>query len=267
MGMTQPAVSNHLHALEERFGVSLVVRGRGLRATPAGECLAGYARRMLEETEKLEAEMARHSAPRGRLLVGASSTPGEFLMPRLAVRFAAEYSQVSLDVHIADTEETLRALLEREVEVAVVGRAVEDRRLESAVIEEDELVPVVAASGGFVEGADTVDPANPAGWSFVMRERGSATRGIVENRLAAAGITPRTAMELESNAAVAGAVAAGAGVGVLPARLVDNRRDLRRIPVRGLAFVRPFVLLVERGRPLSPAAEAFVELCLGKEDA
>src|ERR671911_209870 len=66
LGMTQPAVSNHLHALEERFGVTLLMRGRRLQPMPAGECLAGHARRVLEDLAILEAEVARHAGPRGR---------------------------------------------------------------------------------------------------------------------------------------------------------------------------------------------------------
>ncbi|MDP8940518.1 MAG: LysR family transcriptional regulator [Actinomycetota bacterium] len=263
LGITQPAVSNHLHALEERFGVALLARGRGARATPAGECLAGHARRVLEALETLEEEMARHSAPHGRLLVGASSTPGEYLLPRLAVRFAAEYPEVSLDVHIGDTEETLTALLERRIEVAVVGREVDEPRVDSVVIEEEELVPAAAVSECSITGE--VEPAALANRPFIMRERGSATREVVEGCLAAAGFKPRIAMELGSNAAVAGAVATGAGIGILPARTLESQEKIGRLPVRSLELRRPFVMLVEKGRPLSPAAEAFTALCLRKD--
>lgn len=263
LGITQPAVSNHLHALEERFGVALLVRGHGARPTPAGECLAEHGRRVLEGLEDLEAEMARHAAPHGRLLVGASSTPGEYLLPRLAVRFAAEYPEVSLDVHVGDTGETLAALLGRRIEVAFVGREVDEPRVESVVVEQDELVPVAAASECPVTGE--VEPAVLMDRPFIMRERGSATREVVEERLAEAGFEPRIAMELGSNAAVAGAVATGAGIGILPARSLESQHRIGRLSVRGLKFRRPFVMLVERGRPLSPAAEAFTALCLGKE--
>lgn len=263
LGITQPAVSNHLHVLEQRFGVTLLTRGRHLKATPAGECLAEHARRMLEELEVLEEEMSRHSAPCGRLLVGASSTPGEVLLPRLAVQFSVEYPKVALDVHIADTAETLRALLDRKVEVAVVGREVDEPRVEAAVIEEDELVAVVAASE--FPAVSEVEPKDLMEHPFIMRERGSATREIVEDRLATAGFEPSIAMELGSNAAIASAVAAGGGVGVVPERSLVDQQRLRHFPVRGLTFLRPFVMLVERGRQLSPAAEAFMALCLRKE--
>ena len=265
LGLTQPAVSNHLHALEKRFGVALLVRGRPLRATPAGECLAERARRILGEISALEAEMAHHVAPRGRLLVGASSTPGELLLPGIAVRFSSRHPGVALDVHIADTDETIAALLHRDTEVAVVGSEVDDPRLVGTTIEQDELTLVVAASAGFAR-AET-SPADLAARPFVLRERGSATRQVVEAGLAAAGIEPRVAMELGSNAAVAGAVAAGAGAGVVPARMVRDQTEVRALEVRGLTFLRPFVLVTERDRPLSPAAEAFVEICTGTVSA
>ena len=259
--MTQPAVSNHLHALEEHFGVTLLMRGRRLQPMPAGECLAGHARRVLEDLAILEAEVARHAGPRGRLVVGASSTPGELLMPRLAVEFSAHYPDVALDVHIVDTEETIAALLHHDIEVAVVGREVDDPRLVGTVIGRDELVVVVATDDPLI-GAE-VGPLDLADRPFVLREEGSATRRVVEDALAAAGVMPRVAMELGSNAAVVGAVAAGAGIGVVPVRTVGARPAVSTLKVRGLTFLRPFVLATERNRPLSPAAEAFVEICAG----
>jgi DNA-binding transcriptional LysR family regulator len=261
LGMTQPAVSNHLHVLEERFGVTLLTRGRRLRATPAGECLAEHARKVLDGLAALEAEVSRHAGPHGRLLVGASSTPGELLMPSLAVEFSARYPDVALDVHIVATEETLAALLNREVEVAIVGREVEDPRLSCSVVGQDELVVVVATDDPLA-GAE-VAPADLTERLFVMREEGSATRRTVEDALAAIGIRPRVAMELGSNASVLGAVAAGAGIGVVPARTVVNQSAVGILDVRGLAIVRPFVLVTERERTLSPAAQAFVGMCTG----
>ena len=262
LGMTQPAVSNHLRALEERFGVVLLVRGgRNTQSTPAGECLAQHARRVLEEVHALEAVMARHVAPQGRLLVGASSTPGELLLPRLAIEFSARYPDVALNVHIADTDETIDALLRRDFEVAVVGREVGDRRLTGVVIGRDELVVVVAASDPLA--GDEVEARDLAERPFVLREEGSASRRAVEDTLASARITPRVAMELGSNAAVSGAVAAGAGIGVVPARTIETQSAVIPLKVRGLAFVRPFVLVTERNRPLSPAAEAFIVICTG----
>ncbi len=260
LGMTQPAVSNHLHALEERFGVVLISRGRPMRATPAGLDLAVHARCVLGAVAELEERMSHHSGPHGRLAIGVSSTPGELLLPCLAVEFSGRYPEVALDARVADTEETVALLLAREVEVALVGRSVDHPRLVGRVVDEDELVPVTAASDPLASGPLEIGGLD--GRPFVLREKGSATRQAVEEGFERAGrAAPPVAMELGSNAAVVGAVAAGAGIGVVPERTLGSHPLVQRLDVRGVRFSRPFVLLVERNRPLSPAAEAFVEIC------
>lgn len=264
LGMSQPAVSNHLHALETRFGVELLCRGKHTSPTPAGECLAERARAILEEADSLEAEMACHAAPRGSLVVGASSTPAEFLMPKVAAEFSARYQEVSLELKVYDSEGAVRALLSREVEAAVVGCEVEDSRLKSSIVEEETLVPVMSSGG---ENLPETPFEEFAASSFVLRERGSATRLAAEKGLASMGISPSVVMELGSNGAVAGAVAAGVGVGVVPERFAATHPEVRKVPVEGLVFKRPFVLVTEKSRSLSPAAVAFIETCIyiGKE--
>ena len=263
LGMTQPAVSNHLHALEVHFGVALLTRGRPLRPTPAGECLAEHARRVLDGVFTLEAEMACHTTPHGPLMVGASSTPGELLMPGLVTEFSVRHPEVALELRIYDTDEAIAALLERKIEAAVVGHEVNDPRLHGTVVGHDVLTPVVATTDRLA--GTEVSPEDLADRPFVLRERGSGTRQVAEEGLAAVGVKPSVAMELGSNAAVAGAVAAGAGVGVVPLRTMGTQGNIERVEVRGLALSRPFVLLTEVGRTLSPAAEAFVGACTGKE--
>lgn len=263
LGMTQPAVSNHLRALEERFGVELLSRGRLLCPTPAGEALAARARNILGEAAALEGEMASHGGPRGSLMIGASSTPAEFLMPRVAATFSGRYPEVALEIKVYDSEAAVHALLDRETEAVVVGREVEDARLVSQVIEEETLVPIVAAGDeSFGSGLDVEELAKR---SFVLRERGSATRLAAEAGLAAVGVSPKVVMELGSNGAVAGAVAAGAGIGVVPERYVGTHPEVREVSVRSLVLRRPFVLVTEKNRSLSPAALAFIETCIGEE--
>ncbi len=264
LGMSQPAVSNHLHNLETRFGVELLCRGKHISPTPAGECLASRAKKLLEEADSLEAEMARQCEPRGSLVVGASSSPAEFFMPKVAADFSARHPDVSLELKVYDSEGAVRALLAREVEAAVVGCAVENPRLESRTVEEETLVPVVSSGR---EKPPAMSAEEFAVSSFVLRERGSATRLAAEEGLAAVGVSPNILMELGSNGAVAGAVAAGVGIGVVPERFAATHPEVRKVPVEGLSFRRPFVLATEKRRSLSPAAKAFIETCvhIGKQ--
>jgi DNA-binding transcriptional LysR family regulator len=168
--MTQPAVSNHLHTLEERFGVTLITRGRPLRATPAGECLAEHARRVLDGVCALEAEMACHTAPHGPLIVGASSTPGELLMPGLVTEFSARYPDVALELRIYDTDGAIAALLAREIETAVVGHEVDDPRLFGTVVGYDVLRQAVASSDRLA--GTKISPEDLAERPFVLPREG-----------------------------------------------------------------------------------------------
>ncbi len=185
-------------------------------------------------------------------------------MPGLVTEFSARYPDVALELRVYDTDEAIAALLGREIEAAVVGHEVDDPRMVGTVVGHDVLTPVVAASDPLA-GAE-ISPGDLTDRPFVLRERGSGTRRAAEEGLAAASVTPRVAMELGSNAAVAGAVAAGAGIGIVPLRTVGTHGSVRRVGVRGLSLSRPFVLLTERGRQLSPAAEAFAAICTGGED-
>ncbi|MGI8650698.1 MAG: LysR substrate-binding domain-containing protein [Rubrobacter sp.] len=264
LGVSQPAVSGHLHSLEERYGVVLLDRGRPMRLTPAGETLARHARRVLTAHREMEEEMSQQSEPRGDLEVGASTTPAQVVIPRVVTGFAERYPAVNLKVRVGDTKEILVALKGREIEVAVVGLLPDAVEFESHSLEEDRLAVIVAAGSGEV--GFTLQKL--AGCTFILREEGSATRRAIEEVLSEHSVHPKPVMELGSNAAIVGAVAEGAGVGVVPEGFVSGESRVRSVAVEGLAMSRPLVLVSERGRQLSSAAKAFVKLCVeGSQDS
>lgn len=258
LGVSQPAVSGHLHSLEERYGVVLVDRGRPIKPTPAGKAFSLHARRILAAYGEMEEEMSRQVEPRGVLEVGASTTPAEVVIPGMVTEFAGRYPEVDLRVRVGDTEEVLGALTAREVEVAVVGLQPDAEGLESRTLEEDGLAVIAASSSGISE----LSLDGLASRPFVLREKGSATRREVERVFAGSGFVLKSAMDLGSHAAIVGAVAAGAGVGVVPERVVSGDPRVKIIEVEGLSMSRPLVLVNERDRQLSPAALAFRELCI-----
>lgn len=170
----------------------------GLRCSASGEHPRYNLPRAKIDWKRGARLMSERRSPseQRRLSVGASTTPGEVLVPHAAVDFSERHPDVELDVRIADTEETVSALKKREVEVAIVGRDVDDPDPQSRVLEQDELVLVVAASSELA--GSELHAADLAGLPFVMREEGSATRRAAEEALAAAGQRPRVAMELVS---------------------------------------------------------------------
>lgn len=257
LGVSQPAVSGHLHSLEARYGVVLLERGRPVRATAAGACLERHARRIVASYREMEEEMSRQAEPSGDLTVGASTTPAEVIIPRIVAKFAGLCPEVNLKVRVGDTREIMSMLREREIELGLVGLEPEDDFFASRLIEHDLLTVIVPE--GF-EG-DEISAEEFASRPLVLREEGSATRRAVEKSLSDSNIAARSILELGSNAAIVGAIAQGAGVGVVPKRIVSGGSGVTAVRVAGLEISRPLALVSEANRGLSPAAEEFGRLC------
>src|SRR5918996_4110980 len=145
--LTQPTVSEHVRALEEDLGVQLLDRlGRGATPTPAGEVLLGYARRVLmligEAQQAIDRFQGRMS---GELVVGGSTTPGEYVLPSLIGQFKAKYPDISISLRISSSRQVSEWVEEGRVEIAVVGARPASRALAARELMADEMVIVVAA--------------------------------------------------------------------------------------------------------------------------
>lgn len=125
--LAQPSVSIHVRDLERSLGVPLFERlGRGVRLTEPGELLYDYAKRIFAlEADAGDALAAFRGAETGTVAVGASSTPGVYLLPPLLARFRTEHPGVKLELHISDTGDVETRLVDLSVDIGVVGAPVE----------------------------------------------------------------------------------------------------------------------------------------------
>lgn len=265
--ISQPAVSEHLRGLEAHFGVLLLERhGRGVRPTAAARLLEPYARQALRLLRGAEAAATGLRGLRaGSLALGASTTPGTYLLPRALGRFHAAHPEVELTLRIGDTREIERWVAAGEVELGVIGEAPLVPGLVAEPWVKDELVVVLARRHPLAR-RRTVPPAALAGEPYIAREQGSSTRGVAERYLAQRGLRPRPAMELGSTEAIREAVAAGLGVAIVSRHAVAVR-DPRIVALRlsGPRWLRDILVVRRDGSPLSPAAERFRELLLRVE--
>ncbi len=212
------------------------------------------------------AEPARHTPSllsRSPVLVGASTTPGEYLLPRLAAAFVRRHPEAHLRLVVKDTEEVLADLAAGQVELGFVGSRRDDPSLHFEDFAEDEVVLVAAAAQRLV-------PPGPVAVGVVARlprverEPGSATRAVVEAQLGAMGaaLDPEAVeLEVSSVEALKGAVAAGLGVGFASRLSVEDELrsgSLQVVPVDGLRIQRRFFAAWRRSEGLSPAARAFL---------
>jgi len=263
--ISQPAVSEHVAGLEAYFGLKLLERnGRSVRPTAAARLLEPFARQtigLLRNAESAAADL--RGLRRGSLAVGASTTPGTYLLPAALGRFRAAYPGVSLRLRIGDTREIERWVVAGDVELGVIGEAPLEAGLDAEAWVKDELV-LIAPRGHPLGRRRHVTATTLTGQPFIAREEGSSTRGIAERYLARSGVQLVPTMELGSTEAIREAVAAGLGVAIVSRHAV-RRGDarVRALRLRGPRWIRDLLLIARHGTPLGPAASAFRSLLLG----
>ncbi len=262
--ISQPAVSEHLRGLEAHFGVRLVERhGHRVQATAAARLIEPYARQalaLLRTAEHAAGEVRGLRA--GSLTIGASTTPGTYLVPAALGRFHAAYPGITLSLEISDTREIERRVAAGRVELGVIGEAPLVPGLVAEPWVRDELVLIVPRRHAFAR-RRAVPPRAIAGEPYIAREEGSSTRGVAERYLARLGVRLTPAMQLGSTEAIREAVAAGLGVALVSRHAVQPR-DRRIVAVRlaGPRWTRDLLIAQRGGMPLGPAAAALRDLLL-----
>ena len=269
--LTQPTVSERVRSLEEELGQKLLDRQqRGATPTKAGQLLLTYARRILqlqrEARQALDEFQGRMS---GELIVGASTIPGEYVLPPLIGRFKAKFPDISISLLIGDTQGVLDWLLDGKVEAGVVGARIDHRGLEYRELMPDELVLVVPAEHPW-HGRKTVTLEEVRQEPLIVRERGSGSRHALERALGEVGLKLgafKVVGEMGSTQAIKQAVKAGVGLSMISKRAVEEEcraNLLWCVKVKDLKFSRAFYLVIHRDRTRSPLAEAFRAFLLGE---
>ena len=262
--LSQPAVSEHLRGLEAFFGVALFERaGRGVRPTAAAGLIEPFVRQALGLVTSAEhAAIELRGLRAGAVAVGASTTPGTYLLPEVLGRFHKAHPQIALTLRIGDTREVEQWVVAGFVELGVIGAAPVSPGLAAEPWVKDELVAIVGRRHPLAR-RRTLSASALTGEPYISREEGSSTRAVAERSLADLGVTLRPVMELGSTEAVREAVAAGLGVSVVSRHAVRTR-DPRVVAIRlqGRQWVRDLLVIRRRGAPLSPAAAQLRELLL-----
>jgi len=212
--LSQPALSQHVAELERALGARLLDRlGRRVALTEAGRIVEDHGLRVFSTLASArEAIGELGGVSRGSLVVGASTTPGIYLMPALMSAFERAYPGVSIDLRIGNSrlvEEQVRA---NDLDLGVVGGhglGPGEECLAAGLL--DDLVLIVPPAHPWARGA-RLDPARLERERLLTREPGSATREVTERALLRAGVKLGRTMELGHTEAIKQAVMAGLGV-------------------------------------------------------
>jgi DNA-binding transcriptional LysR family regulator len=261
LDISQPAVSKQVQELERALGVHLFDRiGRRVHLSQAGEILADYARRLFALAhEAKEAMVDVRAVGRGRLVIGASTTIGTYLLPGVLAEFWRRHPKVELLVEIGNTEQVHRRLAGLDLDVGLTEGFVEEEELDAEVFHRDELV-VIASPGHPLAKKPRVLLSAVQQEPFILREPGSGTRAVEERALARLKLPVRVVMALGSTEAIKRVVAEGVGLAIvsrLAVRAECAAGTLAVLPVTGLRIERPLHLVRRKGRRDGPALQAF----------
>ncbi|MEM9462263.1 MAG: LysR family transcriptional regulator [Myxococcota bacterium] len=267
LGLSQSTVSFHVKALESTVGTRLLDRGRdGVRATAQGELLRGHAERLWAlRGEALEDLRAESQGQRGRVVVAASTIPGEYLLPARLAQLRTSHPGVSVRVEISESSRALASLTARECDLALVGRKPQDRALLAEPFAEDEVVLVGRSPPPPVPDDAGDDPSWLRRVPLVLRGEGSGTRAAVASLLAQVGSDPGgpARVVVGSTEAAKRCVLVGLGMSFVSRLAVADELAAGRlcvVPLRGTPVARRFWVVHRRDRSLSSAAAALVTL-------
>jgi DNA-binding transcriptional LysR family regulator len=268
--MTQPAVTFQVKQLEEHLNTRLFDRAQGrIALTPAGQLAFEYAERILALSAELDTrlkEMSGHAA--GPLLIGASMTIGEYVLPQLIGKFKAQFPAVVPTLFVGNSEAVQDRVAERSLDLGFIEGDSHLASLSSEVCCEDELQVVCAPTHPLAKESGAL-PASLTQHPYIGREAGSGTRAVIDRYLQQAGVSPESmnvVVELGSPEAIKGLVGTGQGFAIMSRVIVAKELQLGQlvqVPLRP-PLIRNFSVVYPKERFHSKLVAAFLAFAKGQ---
>ena len=264
LGLTQPSVTARIQALERGLGETLFERnGRGVALTEAGGSFLPHAQRVLEALQDgRDAIQSVRQLELGTLRLGAAPTISTYVLPELLKEFQSRYPRLEVSLRTEYSQQIVQMVLADEVQLGL-ERAITHPEVLTIPLYQDEVVLIVAPKHPFAQ-REAVSIDDIGSQALIMFNRGSGYYKLVDNALHEAGLLVSPTMELDNMEATKKMVEEGLGIAILPKAAVERELQdggLRQIRVDGMTMPqREIALIYRKGRPLSRAAQAFVQL-------
>ena len=263
--LSQPTVSSHIKDLENHFECQLIDRlGKKAIPTKAGELLYRYARKLIALRDEAESAMAEfHGNIKGRLMIGGSTIPGEYLLPRHIGAFTANFPRVSISLEIGDTDKIIQDVLSGFLELGIVGAQASDKNIYQEKLIEDEMKLVVTADHKWAE-KKSISPELLYKEPFILREAGSGTLKSIKLSFKEKGLSVEDLniiAEMGSTEAVIQGIKSKVGVSILSTIAVAEALaagTLKALTVNKLNLKRSFYLITHKHRSASPLCKTFI---------
>lgn len=268
-GLSQSAASQHVQELESRFGTELLDRStRPFTLTPAGRLYYDLCRDVLRRKEEFDVALeALKSEVEGTVRVASIYSVGLSEMSRLQREFALRYPKARLEVEYLRPEKVYEAVLADRADVGLVSYPEPTRRLE-VIPWRQEQMEVAAAPSHPLALHEVLGPAELEGQDFVAFDEDLPIRHEIDRFLREHGVRVNVAMHFDNIQMIKEAVALGAAISILPARVMQAEVALGRLAAVPLTadLVRPVGIVHRRKKKFHRAAQCFLDL-LGEEPA
>jgi DNA-binding transcriptional LysR family regulator len=265
--VTQPSISAQIRSLETFLGHRLLERGGGkVTLTAAGRVFEPFAEDCIARLNHMQLTLGDlERSPRGTLTVSANDSTALYVLPAFFSKFKKQYPRVALNIIRAERSKTLDQVLNREVDFGVVSLPVKDPRVHVEVIHEDELVLVVPSEHPLAP-RQTVTLEEVAACRLLVMKQGRR-RETLDLLFSQNKLSPRIAMELDSNELLKRLIVAEMGVGFLPRiNVLEEVRagQLAALTIENVELSRNLGLISRKDRVLSRAGTVFFTVATGQ---
>jgi DNA-binding transcriptional LysR family regulator len=274
--LSQPSLSKQIRTLEKNLDVLLIHRENNkISLTENGKVFLEYSERILALCEEsCRALTDLKNGERGNLTVGASQTIGTYLMPRVLALFAQNYPQMDLKVQVNSTRVIAKNVINREIDIAVVGGEIPDELKKNLTVEnfvEDEFSLIVSRSHPFAT-KKIITKEDLYHLNFITLNSNSTIRKFIDNILTQNQIETRQLkiiMQLNSIEGIKTAVSLGLGAAFVSSSAIEKEIELKTIEILKIENIRITRVLSIITNSDSYKAKAFnffyTELCRLKE--
>lgn len=265
--LSQPAVSMQIKQLEESIGLPLLEKqGKRLSLTDAGRETLHYSRAMLQQLQDLESALDEMKGlSRGHLTIAVVSTASYF-MPHLLAKFIREHPKINVSLSVANRDSVMQQITDNTADLAIMGQPPDEAELISDPFMDNPLV-VIAAPDHPLAKQKKIPARQLAAETFVLREHGSGTRGVVERFFASHDLPLPAHMEMDTNEAIKQSVSAHIGIGIISRHGIDLELETHRLCVldaAGFPILRHWHIVHRKDKRLSVAARAFQAFLLAE---
>jgi DNA-binding transcriptional LysR family regulator len=263
--LSQPAVTLQIKALEDELGTTVFERSAtGVKLSAAGKILLEYSERLSRLAEEAENKLANLKGDAtGELVLGASTTLAQYVLPPHLAAFALRFPAIQLQMFSQNTENIAEGVAARRFGLGLIEGPPLRRDVKVEPWFEDELLLTVPVGHEWAE-VGVIAPERLQQVPFIIRERGSGSRHVVEAGLQKAGVrlsSLRIVMELDSTEAMLSCIEAGLGVGIASKWALDRRlrsHSLATVRIEGQPITRIFSFVLGQGPVVQPAVETMM---------